>query len=58
MKELIKRILKEEQDSPVLNKKEILLFKYINDNKQNAGTKDEMIKFIKGMLRYFGIPLN
>jgi hypothetical protein len=58
MKELIKRILKEEQDSPVLNKKEILLFKYINDNKQNAGTKNEMIKFIQEMLRYFGMPLN
>ena len=58
MKELIKRILKEEQESPVLNKKEILLFKYINDNKQNAGTKSEMIKFIQEMLRYFGIPLN
>jgi hypothetical protein len=58
MKELIKRILKEEQDSPVLNKKEILLFKYINDNKRNAGTKSEMIKFIQEMLRYFGIPLN
>jgi len=39
MKELIKRILKEEQETPVLTKKEILLFKYINDNKQKAGTK-------------------
>ena len=58
MKELIKRILKEEQESPVLNKKEILLFKYINDNKQNAGTKNEMIKFIQEMLRYFGMSIN
>jgi len=58
MKELIRRILKEEQETPVLNKKEILLFKYINDNKQNAGTKNEMIKFIQEMLRYFGIPIN
>ena len=58
MKELIKRILKEEQESPVLNKKEILLFKYINDNKQNAGTKNEMVKFIQEMLRYFGMPIN
>ena len=58
MKELIRRILKEEQEAPVLNKKEILLFKYINDNKQNAGTKNEMIKFIQEMLRYFGIPIN
>lgn len=58
MKELIRRILKEEQEAPVLNKKEILLFKYINDNKQNAGTKNEMVKFIQEMLRYFGIPIN
>jgi hypothetical protein len=58
MRELIKRILKEEQETPVLTKKEILLFKYINDNKQKAGTKSEMIKFIQEMLRYFGMPLN
>jgi hypothetical protein len=58
MKELIKRILKEEQETPVLTKKEILLFKYINDNKQKAGTKSEMIKFIQEMLRYFGMPLS
>ena len=58
MKELIKRILKEEQETPVLNKKEILLFKYINDNKQESKTKKELIKFIGEMLRYFGMPLN
>ena len=58
MKELIKRILREEQETPVLTKKEILLFKYINDNKQKSGTKSEMIKFIQEMLRYFGMPLN
>ena len=58
MKELIKRILREEQETPVLTKKEILLFKYINDNKQKAGTKSEMIKFIQEMLRYFGMPLS
>jgi len=58
MKELIKRILNEEQETPVLNKKEILLFKYINDNKQESKTKKELIKFIGEMLRYFGMPLN
>jgi hypothetical protein len=58
MKELIKRILREEQETPVLTKKEILLFKYINDNKQKSGTKSEMIKFIQEMLRYFGMSLN
>jgi hypothetical protein len=58
MKEFIKMVLREEQESPVLNKKEILLFKYINDNKQNAGTKNEMVKFIQEMLRYFGMSPN
>ena len=58
MRELIKRILNEEQETPVLTKKEILLFKYINNNKQKAGTKSEMIKFIQEMLRYFDMPLS
>ena len=58
MKDLIIRILKEQQEEPVLNKKEILLFKYINDNKKEAGTKKELIKFIAEMLRYFGMPLD
>jgi hypothetical protein len=58
MKELIRRILKEQEEEPVLNKKEILLFKYINDNKQKAGTKNEMVKFIQEMLRYFGMSQN
>jgi len=58
MKELIRRILKEQEEEPVLNKKEILLFKYINDNKQKAGTKNEMVKFIQEMLRYFGMSIN
>ena len=58
MRELIRRILREQSESPVLNKKEILLFKYINDNKQNAGTKSEMIKFIQEVLRYFAMPTN
>lgn len=58
MKDFIKRILKEQQEEPVLNKKEILLFKYINDNKKEAGTKKALIKFIAEMLRYFGMPLN
>jgi len=56
MKELIKRVLKEEQEGPVLTKNEIILFKQINDNKKDVGTKDKMISFIKGLLRYFNIP--
>ena len=58
MKDLIKHILKEQQEEPVLNKKEILLFKYINDNKQESKTKKELIKFIGEMLRYFGMSLS
>ena len=58
MEKLIRRILKEEQEAPVLNKKEIVMFKYINDNKQKAGTKSEMVKFIREMLSYFGMPSN
>ena len=44
MKELIKRILKEQEEEPVLSKKEILLFKFINDNKQKSGTKPTQIR--------------
>jgi hypothetical protein len=58
MKELIRRILKEEQEGPVLSKKEILLFKYINDNKKKAGDKNSLIELIKEMLRYFGMSQN
>jgi hypothetical protein len=54
MKDLIRRILKEQEEEPVLSKKEILLFKFINDNKQKSGTKTEMIRLIKEMLGYFG----
>jgi hypothetical protein len=56
MKDLIRRILKEQEEEPVLSKKEILLFKFINDNKQKSGTKTEMIRLIKDMLGYFGFP--
>lgn len=56
MKELIRRILKEEQEAPVLTKNEIILFKQINNNRQDMGTKEKMVEFIKGLLRYFNIP--
>lgn len=57
MKELIRRILKEEEENP-LSKREISLFKYINNNKQDAKTKKELIKFIEEMLRYFALPVS
>jgi hypothetical protein len=43
MKELIRRILREEQEGP-LTKKEIMLFKYIDKNKKETKTKDDLIK--------------
>jgi hypothetical protein len=55
MKELIRLILKEETEGP-LNKKEILLFKYLNKNKHEAKDKSGLIRLIKEALRYFGIP--
>ncbi len=57
MKDLIRRILKEEQENP-LSKREIMLFKYINDNKQEAKTKKVLIKFIEEALRYFALPIS
>ena len=57
MKNLIRRILKEEQENP-LSKREIMLFKYINDNKQEAKTKKVLIKFIEEALRYFALPIS
>ena len=57
MKDLIRRILKEEQENP-LSKREILLFKYINENKQDAKIKKVLIKFIEEALRYFALPVS
>jgi hypothetical protein len=57
MKDLIRRILKEEQEKP-LSKREILLFKYINDNKQDLKNKKNLIKFIEEALRYFALPVS
>jgi len=37
-------------------KNEIILFKQINNNRQDMGTKEKMVEFIKGLLRYFNIP--
>ena len=37
MKELIRRVLREEQEGP-LTKKEIMLFKYIDKNKKETKT--------------------
>jgi hypothetical protein len=39
-----------------LSKKEIVLFKYLNNNKKEAGTKPGLISLIRGMLQIMGIP--
>jgi hypothetical protein len=57
MKDLIRRILKEEQENP-LSRREISLFKYINDNKQDAKTKKVLINLIEEALRYFALPVS
>lgn len=57
MKDLIRRILKEEQENP-LSRREISLFKYINDNKQDAKTKKVLISLIEEALRYFALPVS
>ena len=57
MKELIRRILREEQEGP-LTKKEIMLFKYIDKNKKETKTKPEFLKFLKSILPVLGLPDN
>jgi len=57
MKELIRRILREEDEGP-LTKKEIMLFKYIDKNKKETKTKDDLIKFLKSILPVLGLPAN
>ena len=57
MKELIRRILREEQEGP-LTKKEIMLFKYIDKNKKETKTKPEFLKFLKSILPVIGMSPN
>ena len=57
MKDLIRRILKEQSENP-LNKREILLFKYLNDNRKGIKDKKDLIELIKNSLGYFGFPIS
>jgi len=57
MKELIRRILREEQEGP-LTKKEIMLFKYIDKNKRETKTKPDFLKFLKSFLPVLGLSPN
>jgi hypothetical protein len=57
MKELIRRILREQDEGP-LTKKEIMLFKYIDKNKKETKTKPEFLKFLKSILPVIGMSPN
>ena len=60
MKELIKKFLKEQleggqEDNP-LSRKEVILFKYLNKNRKNAGTQKELLNLVRGMMSFIGRP--
>lgn len=57
MKELIRRILREEQEGP-LTKKEIMLFKYIDKHKRETKIKPEFLKFLRSILPVLGMSPN
>jgi hypothetical protein len=57
MKELIRRILREEQEGP-LTKKEIMLFKYIDKHKRETKTQPEFLKFLRSILPVLGMSPN
>jgi hypothetical protein len=61
--EIIKKVLKEDLDSKSssvnpLSKVEIIMFKYLNDNKKKLGTRDELLSFIEKFLPLVSIPKN
>ena len=64
MKSLIKRILSEEQppnpygEKRVLNKREVILFRYLNKHKHELKTKKDMIEEINRMLTVVDLPNN
>jgi len=60
VKELIKKFLKEQleggqEDNP-LSRKEVILFKYLNKNRKNAGTQKELLNLVRGMMSFIGRP--
>jgi hypothetical protein len=60
MRELIKKILLEQleggEGGNPLSRKEIILFKYLNKNKKNAGTQKELLNLVKNMMSFIGRP--
>jgi hypothetical protein len=60
LKELIVKFLKEQleggQEGNPLSRKEIILFKYLNKNRKNAGTQKELLNLVRGMMSFIGRP--
>jgi len=60
MKKLIRKILKEQleggEGGNPLSRKEIILFKYLNKNRKNAGTQKELLNLVRGMMSFIGRP--
>jgi hypothetical protein len=60
MKELIKKFLKEQleggEGGNPLSRKEIILFKYLNKNRKDAGTQKELLNLVRGMMSFIGRP--
>lgn len=63
MKDFILKILKESIPGPevekrALTRKEVTLFKYLNQHKKEAKTKEGLMKVIKTMMGVLGLPEN
>lgn len=56
MDKLIKKILFEELEQPALSRMEIKMFKYLNNKKNELGTKSKMMEFITSMMPLFSRP--
>lgn len=56
MDNLIKKILFEEFEGPALSLMEIKMFKYLNNHKNELGTKGKLMEFIQSMMPLFSRP--
>lgn len=57
MDRFIKKIIKEEIEDSYFSKLETKLFKFINNHKQQLGTKEKMLEFLRNTLPSFRIPV-
>jgi hypothetical protein len=58
MKNLIRRILLENENQNPLTNSEVMLFKFINGKKKDFKKKSELISFISDTLKYMGLDKN